>query len=387
MTVSRALPPQVFPVPPRGTAGSATDRSATQPRRGQAPCLGPDTAAAAQPLPCPSGDAEPAALSPPAGTRQCPSRCRRLCLSAGRPGRARRRRRDSASPAPPAGAMSGAPRGAGRAQAGPSGASVPGRGRGGAAGPRPGHGGGRAGGAPARAGKARARQAGPPPPPPRRARAAPGTAASSSRAPREAPPGPAAAVQFPGPPARLRRGVTRPRLTPALSPPPPRPRVFSPHSSLGAILHSTPCSQSARCPSLARARLPSPARAQPLGPPRALKGPGHGGARGRREGAAAGGRPAWGGSAVTREGTGTGTGPGQSRHPGRHQHRVAEGLHAAAPLLRAGRVQPGPHPHAAAGARLRAAPVWGPSPALGLPGRALGPARPWSGGCPVPGVL
>ncbi|XP_036247097.1 skin secretory protein xP2-like [Molothrus ater] len=99
---------------PRETAGNATDRSATQPRRGEAPCLGPETSAAAQPRSCPSGDAEPVGLPPPAGTRHCPSRSRRLCLSAGRPGRARRRRRDTASPAPPAGAMSGAPRGRGR---------------------------------------------------------------------------------------------------------------------------------------------------------------------------------------------------------------------------------------------------------------------------------
>lgn len=288
MTASRGNPPtpfprQVFPVMPRETTGNATDRSATQPRRGEAPYLGPETSAAAQPRSCPSGDAEPVGLPPPAGTRRCPSRSRRLCLSAGRPGRAHRRRRDTASPAPPAGAMSGAPRGRGRREPRTGRAfRCPAARAGGGDEDAPGARGGRAGGAPARARKARARarQAGPPPPPPRRARAAPGTAASSSRAQRGAPPSPAAAAHYPGPLARLRRGVTRPRLTPALSLPPPRPRVFSPHSSLGAILHSTPCSQSPRCPSLARARLPSPARAQDLGPPRALKGPGHGGARG-----------------------------------------------------------------------------------------------------------
>lgn len=268
---------------PRETAGDATDRSATQPRRGEALYLGPETSAAAQTRSCRSGDAEPVGLPPPAGTRHCPSRSCRLCLSAGRPGRARRRRRDTASPAPPGRSHVG-----GSARTGPPRAAHRPRlpvprcpGWGGGDGDAPGAWGGKSRGR-ARAGResARARQAGPPPPPPRRARAAPGTAASSSRARRGAPPSPDTAAHYPGPPARLRRGVTRPRLTPALSPPPPRPRVFSPHSSLGAILHSTPCSQSPRCPSLARAQLPSPARAQLLGPPLALKGPGHGGARG-----------------------------------------------------------------------------------------------------------
>lgn len=64
----------------------------------------------------------------------------------------------------------------------------------------------------------------------------------------------------------------------------------------------------------------------------------------------------------------------------------AERLLAATLLLRGMRVPPCRHPHAAAGARLRVAPVWGRTPAHGLPGKGAEACAACSGGAaPCPG--
>lgn len=403
MTASRGNPPtpfprQVFPVMPRETAGNATDRSATQPRQGEAPYLGPETSAAAQPQSCPSGDAEPVGLPPPAGTRRCPSRSCRLCLSAGRPGRAHRRRRDTASPAPPAGAMSGAPRGRGRREprtgrAFRCPAARAGGGRRGRARCTGGKSGGRA-----RAGQesARARTAGgaapsPSPPGPRRPRnrrlllprPKGGPTQPRRRRALPRPAGPAAPRRDPAPPhpGPVAAAASAPSLFPSQLP--GRHLTFNPLQPITAL------------PQPRESAAPKPRESSGPRPAPRLKGawPRRGAGRVRPlEGALRRGACGRGDTGTRRGHGGTGTEPAQSGYPGCRQHRVA--VERCRPR---GSTRP-PRSFAACGCRPAAIPTQqlgrgfesrpcGAAPRrTGSPGRALRPERPVAKGLrPVPG--